>query len=235
MSNTNTDRRAIEAFIIKTVESYWNDHQRAYLLSSLGTLLKREFDDTAIFFPKGVKDFLREWPLVQLVQHPEINEKTGLIPANVPVPKDIPALFIKGKFVSPKELHVSYVQHFWNAFFQPLEKARYVSVAKDGSFDITENEPDSEKQNYEITAADIVPDDPSIPMQDKVSATRDKIKSWLSRNSLDATQFARNISRKGERLPTNNMEMLKQVFSKLSQHDQSRISIPVDIILKLMP
>ncbi|MBF7015656.1 hypothetical protein QUC32_28700 (plasmid) [Novosphingobium resinovorum] len=234
MSENENELKLAEKLIIDAVEEHWNKNQRAFLLSTLGSILKRQFGDTSALFPKGLKDFLREWPVVALVQHPDVQEKTGLIPATVPIPDDISALFAKGHPHLSEPNRVSYVQAFWDAFHTPIEAPRFVSIKTGGFFEIVDGKPDANDVNYEITAADIAPTNFQQPMAEKVAATQEKISAWLARHSLDHSTFARKRSPRDNRIVSSSTDMLKQVFSKLSHHDQARISIPLDIVLKLI-
>jgi hypothetical protein len=237
MPDVEPRQNPVHEFIVRAVQSAWNathdGEHKAMLLSALGSKLKSEFGDYSAEFPKGIKEFLRTWPLVQVVEHPEIKEKIGLVPAGERLPADVTVLFQKaGARHSPTSI-ISYEQAFWNAFFKPIQSTRYVVLQDNGQVEILDDAAQIPDGSYEITKDDVFTPDPATPMEEKVAATREKIDSWLARNSLDRSQFFRKHATKPASSPAR-LDSLKHAFEKISDADRSRVLIPLDILLKII-
>lgn len=237
MLEANQGENPVHDFIVGAVRLAWDDTNdgphKAMLLSALGTKLKNEFGDYSADFPKGIKEFLRTWPLVQMVQHPEINEKIGLIPAGEPLPKDLASLFQRAGERHASTFPISYDQDFWNAFFKPIQSTRHVVIGENGQLQILDDTPHAQGGAYEITKNDIVAPDQAMPMAEKVAATRERINNWLAKNSLDASQFLRKHVARATG-SQDRLISLKHAFEKISDGDRARILIPLDIILKII-
>lgn len=237
MSDANQAANPVYDSIVSAVNSAWNDDSenshKAVLLSSLGKKLKDEFGDYSAHFPKGIKEFLRTWPLVQLVQHPEIKEKIGLIPAGEPLPKDIASLFQKAGERRAPTYPISYDQDFWNAFFKPIRSTRHVVFDEYGRLKVLDDAQCAPSGAYEIEKSDLLPSDQATPVTQKVALTHEQINKWLVKNSLDASQFARkHVTRSAEH--QDRLASLKHAFEKISDADKARILIPLDVILKIL-
>ncbi|MFZ4689066.1 MAG: hypothetical protein ACOYLS_07500 [Polymorphobacter sp.] len=237
MSEAIQGENSVHDFIVGAVQSAWDDSQggphKAMLLSALGTKLKNEFGDYSADFPKGIKEFLRTWPLVQMVQHPDIKEKIGLIPAGEPLPKDLSSLFPKAGERHSSSMPISYDQDFWNAFFKPIQSTRYVVIGDNQPLQILNDAAEAPPGAYEITKSDILTPDQTMPIAEKVVATGERINKWLEKNSLDASQFFRKqVSR--TIFPQDRLTSLKYAFENISDEDRSRVYIPLDIILKII-
>lgn len=238
MPEPGLDENSIHDFIVNAVQTAWEvpngGSHKAMLLSALGMKLKMEFGDYSAKFPKGIKEFLRTWPLVQLVQHPEINEKIGLIPAGESLPQDITTLFQNASESNAANIPISYNQDFWNAFFKPIQLTRHVVINENGQLDILNDAANVPQGAYEISKGDIFSSDHAIPTSEKVSGTHDRINSWLAKNSLEASQFLRKHAASKTYSP-DSLISLKRAFEKISDGDRARILIPLDIVLKMMP
>ena len=70
----------IQNFIVALVKERWDETQKVLLLSDLGFALKKNFGDLKEVMPRGIKEYLREWPIVQKLEYPGISEKILLIP-----------------------------------------------------------------------------------------------------------------------------------------------------------
>lgn len=237
MPDVSQAEESVHAFIVGSVQTAWDGsdeiQHKAMLLSSLGTKLKNAFGEYGTYFPKGLKEFLRTWPLVQLVQHPEIKEKIGLIPAGEPLPRDVATLFEKAGDKHVSKIPISYNQDFWNAFFKPIGSCRYVIVGENGLLQILDDVADVPDGAYEIAKSDIIAPDHATPTTEKIVATRERIDSWISKNSLEASLFFK----KSAPTATNSHDKLihlKRAFDKISDEDRKRVLIPLDIILKII-
>lgn len=236
MSEPTAQEKPIYEFMRKFVQSSWDDpnsYHKAVLLSNLGTKLKNEFGDYNAYFPKGLKDFLRTWPVLQLVQHPNVKEKIGLIPGDATIPENIISLFQGAGEKKPSFNSIIYNQDFWDAFFKPIILNRYVIFEENGRPKILNDVNQPPSGAYQIETSDVVAVDPATPVVERVAATREHLQKWLAKHSLDPEKFLRKNTTKTTELQ-DRLTHLKQAFEKISDEDRARILIPLDIIFKIM-
>lgn len=237
MTEAGENKNPVHEFMVNAVQTAWSDTpdgvRRAMLLSTLGTKLKNEFGDYRAHFPKGIKEFLRTWPLVQMVQHPQIREKIALVPAGEQLPDDVTRLFENVGERRGSSEAVSYDQRFWNAFYKPIRSSRHVAFGADGKVQILEDANALPEVAYEITKDDILSPEQTLSVPEKVEATRDRISNWLQKNSLDRSRFLRMPADRTEN-HRDRLVSLKHAFERISDADRSRISIPLDILLKIL-
>ncbi|MEG3143759.1 hypothetical protein U1839_03755 [Sphingomonas sp. RT2P30] len=237
MPEADQGTNPVHDFIVSAVKTAWDDTQdgshKAMLLSALGTKLKNEFANYSTEFPKGIKEFLRTWPVVQMVQHPEIVEKIGLVPSGELLPDDLASLFQKAGERRSSGSPISYDQDFWNAFFKPIHSTRHVVIGENGQLQILNDVAPAPRGAYEITKNDIVAPDQVMPMSEKVAATRERIDNWLAKNNLGASRFLRKHVARAT-ISHDRIASLKHAFENISDGDRSRITIPLDIILKIL-
>jgi hypothetical protein len=142
--------------------------------------------------PEGLRTFLTAWPTVQIVGHPQIREKIGAVPLSVKVPDDPSGLFSESRVMPMERSHPYYLPEFWQAFYTPLAGRRFVVLPNDQNPNVRiVNRPDGEEEpgGYEILASDVALTPISSPLSEKVQATSQKIKEWLTRNSLSDQLF----------------------------------------------
>lgn len=222
-------------FIENEVKKNWDKNGKAILLSTIGTLIRKNVPDSGTVIKGGIKDYLRQRPIVQQIQYPGIAEKIGLIPLGVALPNDLTVLFQKSPINPTERITPVYQTNFWRAFFQSLASRRFVVVESDGGIKIIEdNEPEQSVVSYEILDSDIVSTPVGSELSDKVQATHEKINAWLARNSLSKEIFIKSSHDLVSIKPEDKIHMLRQVFGGLPIEDQARISIPMDILLKMI-
>jgi hypothetical protein len=123
MNGDISDLDRIRQRIAELVEQNWEATNHPLLLSVLGARLRREFPDSPELLKNSLKSLLTAWPVAQLVTHPTIPEKTGLVPLGVAIPENTAELF------RPKQSHLThpiYFRPFWRAFHTPLIARRFV-------------------------------------------------------------------------------------------------------------
>lgn len=86
---------------------------------------------------------------------------------------------------------------------------------------------------YQIEPQDLTPSMPTSSIADKASATHSVIDTWLEKHSLDPAKFLRARTW-GRDFPVDNrLVQLLNVIEGLSPDDLARISLPLDVLVKL--
>ena len=225
----------IRKLIEELVASHWETTGSVCYLSTMGPRLNAEIPGWRNALPMGLREFLRRNHVVQLVEFPGVAEKIGAVPLSVSLADDVRELFPQ-----PIETGVSrnyrivYVQEFWDAFIRPIEGvSRYVVLDEHGRVTVSDEPPDNENDfAYEITRDDLTADLPDQPIASRVDATRAAIDAWLARQSLEARAFARP---RGQRRPVvgTRLARLIDALDGLQEEDLARVSIPMDVLIKL--
>jgi hypothetical protein len=186
---------------------------------------------------------------LRLIQNPSSPLSWAILPADISPEGDLTKLFsssidrIEG---APAE-HVSAVTHapahfirykrgVWMAFAHPFPfgKRRFVS-SQDylGYVDVSPDQmPPS--QGIEITEADIPQPDLLVP-PDRDAVIIKAINTWAARNAIPIATLVRqpNEMRAVSPLSSTASRGLKLDLSELSNEELKRISIPLDIIVKI--
>ncbi len=225
---------SIKHEIERYVGKHWNSVGTACYLSAIGSYIRQEVPDSRSVLKEGLREFLRQSPVVRVVQYPGISEKIGAIPLTVELPDDIAKLFEE---VEPtvKPIHYPmYRQEFWDAFIRPIIKGRRVVIVSadnlvtvsDGTVDETEG------AAYEISSDDLVG---SIrgSIRDKVLATHEAIESWLTTQKIDRTPFLQTSYQQLDNRAGKRIAQFLKSFDGLSSEDMARIQVPLDILQKL--
>ena len=76
-------------------DNHWYSTQSACYFSSIGVHLSRTAPETRVALTNGLGEFLRQNPVVRVVQYPGVSQKIGAIPLSAPLPEDIKTLFCK--------------------------------------------------------------------------------------------------------------------------------------------
>ena len=233
------EKDEIESKIERTIEEFVGDHwentQSVCYLSSLGIHLNVTVPDNRAVLSKGLREFLRQNPVVQVVQFPGVEQKIGAVPLSVTLPDDIRELFSRQKQTSFPQSRNVYSQDFWDAFIRPIEELpRYVLVDEIKGITIRDGSADGEGGGaYEITPQDLTTRLPDGYVADKVYATQSAIDNWLEKHSLEPSLFLRSRRQKQDVTVDSRLVQLIAAFDGLPHEDLSRIKIPLDILVKL--
>ena len=233
------EKDEIESKIEKTIEEFVGDHwkntQSVCYLSSIGIYLNITLPDSRAVLSKGLREFLRQNPVVQVVQFPGIEQKIGAVPLSVSLPDDIRELFSRQKKMYFAQNRNLYSQDFWNAFIRPIEGLpRYVLVDEIKDITIRDGSADGEGgEAYEITPKDLTTRLPDGSVADKVDATHSAIDNWLEKHSLEPSVFLRPRRQNQDVTVDGRLVRFIAAFDGLPHEDLSRIKIPLDILVKL--
>lgn len=234
------DRESAEQKIRQLIEQYvdehWDKTKSVCYLSSLGIRLNESAPDSRFVLSKGLREFLRENPVVRVVQFPGVTEKVGATPLAAPLPEDVRELFSSNKSAAEWQNRKVYVQTFWEAFVRPIEgESRYVVVDSSGSISVREETPhDDVGSVYEIEEQDLTRNPPQATVAEKVERTHSAIDAWLRKHALDDSAFLRPRGAKRYNSAERRLAVFMGAFESLSPEDLARIQIPLDIVLKLI-
>lgn len=225
----------IEKAIGEFVRDHWENTQSVCYLSSIGVYLNVTLPDSRAVLTRGLREFLRQHPVVQVVQFPGVEQKIGAVPLSMDLPEDIRELFSRHNKVQFGQNRNVYSQEFWNAFIRPIEELpRYVLVDEIKGITIRDGSADGEGGDiYEITPQDLTTRLPDGSVADKVDATHSAIDNWLKKHSLEPSVFLRPRRQKQEVAGDGRLVRFIAAFDGLPHEDLSRIKIPLDILVKL--
>ncbi|GEM_PF-1338357 len=231
---TESEQATID-FIEKFVRDHWEQQKTVCYLSSLGVNLKREVPSSLSVLAEGLTEFLRQNPVVQVVQFPGIYQKIGAVPLSVDLPEDLRELFSKSTQSADAQAKPSYTQEFWDGFIKPIGKEpRFVCVGEGGLISIRDGEKGEETGiYYEIREEDLTKSTGFGSISDRVLATHEAINTWLKKHKLDAKVFAPTTSRKHQLGKYDRLSIFLSAFDGLPAEDLARIEIPLDVLLKL--
>ncbi|TPN25676.1 hypothetical protein FKO01_26935 [Mesorhizobium sp. B2-3-3] len=233
------DIEPILTFIKTAVETHWKNASNPLLLSSLGWSIRQNFENSEKIFENGLKRFLSDHPVAQVVTHPKILQKVGAIPFGVSIPADPSALFGEDnrakKPPSERKPRV-YAQEFWNSFIYEFQDKRFIIIdSASGNWHVSDHDAISGTQKaYEIKRSDILSLPRETPMSVKVPAVHSAIADWLTRNELSRELFENRVSHEISKRVDTVRTTLESAFSRLDSVDLSRISIPLDLVQKML-
>ena len=228
--------RAILQLIEQFVDEHWSKTKTVCYLSSLGIRLNEATPESRLVLSKGLREFLRENPVVRVVQFPSIAEKVGAIPLAAPVPEDVRELFSSKRSATEWQDRKVYIQEFWKAFIRPIEgEFRYVVVYESGNISVREEAPNGDiGKAYKIEKQDLTSSTPWATVVEKVDGTHSAIDAWLKKNSLDYGIFLRPRGSRRHSSTDRKLVEFLSAFEDLSPEDLARVNVPLDIIVKLL-
>lgn len=235
MATQEEAEKATSTCIEEYVQMHWDDQETVCYFSALGVKVKHDVPESLQVLAIGLHNFLRQNPIVQVIQYPGIDQKIGAVPLSVTLPQDLTKLFEKKRPVYSSTSRAYYDQEFWDAFIKPIEKtSRYVCIDQDGGVTISDDEiTGSEVQCYEVFQQDLTDNSAIGPISERVASTHGAINSWLEKHSLDRESFApRKKIKLGTAANPRLVEFLS-AFDGISHEDLTRIEIPLDILVKL--
>jgi len=242
------EREQIRRWIEERVAQHWEATGHALLLSKLGGPIKREFPNSSTIMEVKFSDFVRSCPGVRIVEHPLIREKIGAVPLGAKTPHNAAELFVdagpdSGSSSSSSAPGPYFSPNFWKAFHTPMNGRRFV-IPPDESHPlrIVDREPAEGEHGYEVLESDLTLLPTEVPLTEKVRSVAAKIRAWLARYDLSDQPFrdrigTRTISREiqspAEMIAKSKLS-LSEALANLHPSEQARISVPLDIVLKML-
>lgn len=187
---------------------------------------------------------------LRLIQNPALPLSWGILPADVSPEGDLTKLFSKsvdhteqvffGDLSAPASAQANAPMHFvrfkkgiWTAFAHPFPwgRRRFVSSPDFlGYVDVDRDEmPPS--QGIEITEADVPQPDLLVPPNRDAEIIK-AINAWASKNAIPIALIRQEGPRPALAV-TSGSQRLKLDLSDLSDDELKRISIPLDLIVKI--
>jgi len=233
MTSQKSVEDSIRDTLINLVENNWNQTEQFILMSKIGVLLKRAVPSYQDHIKDGIKEYLRLNPIVKVVSHPNIPEKIGLAPLSANLSGNVEEYFNKKN--SPKTYNNPiYQQVFWDAFINKIPDRRFIYIDTSGDVvSIDSHSEPNDTQSYEILKSDLSIEDKFDDGSDKIERLHSKISDWLTRNKLTAQPFLKQ-KKYVPTINSKNLFLIRDLIQTLSTEEQSRIYIPLDILIKLI-
>ena len=226
----------IKQLVEEFVQENWSNTQTVCYLSSIGIYLNRTAPDSRQFLSRGLREFLRQNHVVQVVQYPGVEQKIGAVPLSVPLPDDVTELFSSNKSTLGLRSRNVYLRDFWEAFVRPIEGApRHILIDEANGIAVLDGSVnDDTSRAYEVLKEDVTPSLPDGSIAEKVSATHLAIETWLNKHSLKPELFVRPKVRRAAVTTGSRLEKLLSAFDGLPSDDLARVNVPLDILVKLI-
>ncbi|WP_123834194.1 hypothetical protein [Methylobacterium currus] len=220
--------------IVAAAQSEWN-HRRALNLAKIPNIIARHgLDYKPLLSGRGLREVLSitGGQELKLVNHPKEPLVWGVLPASVDISGlDLASLF--DKEVTQNGKVPRFKRAFWTAFIKQMQDGERRFITNDGSFINLQTNNIPELSWIEVLPSDLVETD-LLSSDDYDRAVLNKIKEWCARNSVEIERYFMQQSSKVESHRETKIEFAKIDFSSLSEADLARISIPLDIVMKLM-
>lgn len=213
--------------IIELVHDCWDDHHKPLLLSRLGNRDRGEIARLVRQHSSNLQSYLHSYlsDNVKVVQHSVRPELVGAVPSHAELSaKDDVDSALETTVNESTATATRYHPAFWAAFRIPLDESnnRYMSTRTPIRFhDAPGDRPDGFIQiasNYVVG-----PDAEYADVQQKVQ-------EWLAENKLQPTLYASMVKASGSE---KSVDLLDRLLHALDPSDLERITMPLDIVLKL--
>lgn len=241
MTEPNTEHLSnFKQFIANSVTQHWQKNQSAFMLSTLGVLLRENsFDISTITAGKRLADFVEEQlPELKVVKFSESAQKIGVVPANVVFDDNYDKFFIKvEKPIRNAKKPPDIPNVLWFAFTRPLASdfSRYVfSKPKLSYKDV------AEQQESKIVDGSKVDKDLIHPEFESDARVRNQliknIRGWMEVNNLIIPLSIPGLDKKETKIfPVKSTDsLLHKIISSLSNDELSRTTLPLDVVARLL-
>jgi hypothetical protein len=232
------EQGALNKEIVEGVKNWWEKEKRPILLSQLGALSGGDVARSARKFSLSLSHYIETQlcERITLLRHSIRPVIVGAVPsliangiANV---DEILEQSVGRKTTTAGAHAVRFLPAFWFAFRKPLEEGKRRYLRTDGSrlefLDLGEMETQLDG-DVEIES-DFIAKTRETPYTE----THEKIQQWADKNGASFLHYTQpqftNLARKDE---IGRKNLLAMLFTSLAEKDLSRISVPLDIALKL--
>ena len=219
----------LDSRIVDLVQKCWEEHRMPLLLSRLGggddgrigRLAKQEAGSLGAYLRHRLA------ARVRVIHHSANPTVAGAIPADAEIPEnaDFDMLLdqTRGRAV---EATPRYHPALWSAFRKPLDESsrRYMSVQPPPRFQDASSE-DRPDGFAEITREYIV----GLDVEER--EVHQRIQDWLAANEFDSESFLLKSKATATHLPSD--DLLGRLLLALEPDELKRISMPLDVVLKL--
>ena len=213
---------------VRSVEDFWNEHERPLLLSALGSLEGRRISQNAKLHAGGLRPFLETFigDRLLVVQHSRNRTIVGVVPIDERTQEieDWDPLLEK---TSAKPSLLRLHPAFWAAFSKPIDGSleRYLQISDSVRF-IDVRSDDAPQDGIHIERQHIA------GPEARPEEIYENAMQWITKNKLDVSNFLHKPSSTGgNRLPSN--DLLGRLILALDSQELQRTSIPMDVVAKL--
>ncbi|MEJ8307993.1 hypothetical protein [Agrobacterium larrymoorei] len=233
----------LAAFVEERCSRHWNNTRQALLLTTLGTEALASMDDkTLLKRLGGIKSFIdNNVKSLRVITHKSSVGKHGVVPADADIPENTDFLFTanSGPLNHQSSVQLSYHPGLWKAFKNPVKPgcARVWSFSTPHSYtDIPMGQPIPEK-SIEIPERFVIGiDGPLGPVN--AATLRDNIRKFIAERDLEESSLIskptpRSDGSEASLESTGQSVDFATALARLSKLDQSRISIPLDIVMEM--
>ena len=219
----------LDSRIVDLVRECWEEHRMPLLLSRLGSGDDGRIGRLAKQEAGSLGAYLRHQLAVRVrvIHHSANPTVAGAIPADAEIPENADFNMLldqtRGRAV---EATPRYHPALWSAFRKPLDESsrRYMSIQPPPRFQ--DASPEDRPDGFvEITRKYIVGPD----VEEK--EVHQRIQDWLAANGLDSESFLLRSKATVVRLPSD--DLLGRLLLALEPDQLKRISMPLDVVLKL--
>ena len=224
---TSTQLSDLNDRIIELVQNCWDEHHKPLLLSRLGNLDRGEIARLVRQYSSNLRSYLHSHlaDSIQVVQHSTRPELVAAVPSHAALDAtdDIDTVLEKTLNESIATA-TRYHPAFWAAFRIPLDESnnRFMSTRRPVRFhDSPGDRPDGFIQ--------IAPNYVAGPDADYADVQK-KVQEWLADNELQPTPYLSAVRSSGSE---QSVDLLDRLLHALDPSDLERITMPLDIVLKL--
>lgn len=218
-------------YIEKVVRKYWENSRKPLLLSALGMKIRMDNVAPNEMIRGKLRQLVEKSPALRIVKHSAQDQKIGVIPADIALPENPDELFESVSTSSFPRI----LPEFWRAFYSPLAGRRFVVIGDDEKISVVDSisEP-AAATFFEIRQEDLVAAD--TPQSERAQATVTAIKKWVANKNLklNAFSFENRKPPESRRLTSEATVDLARAIEALSDSDLSKISVPLDVVKKMI-
>ena len=213
---------------VRSVDEFWNEHERPLLLSALGSLEGGRISEHAKLHAGGLRPFLENVisDRLRVVQHSRNRTIVGVVPINERTREIVDwDPLLERTSAKPSLLRLN--PALWAAFSKPIDSSlvRYLQVSDFVRF-VDVRSDDAPLDGFHIERKHI-----GGP-EARPEEIYEKAMQWIRENKLDVSDFLHKpSSATGNRLPSN--DLLGRLILALDSQELQRTSIPMDIVAKL--
>ena len=213
--------------IIELVQNCWEEHHKPLLLSRLGNRDRGEIARLVRQHSSNLRSYLHSQLAhsIRVVQHSTRSELVGAVPSHAELDAtDDDDTALEKTLNESIDSATRYHPAFWAAFRIPLDEStnRYMSTRKPINF---HDSPGARPDGFIRITSNYVagPDADNTDVQKKVQ-------EWLDDNKLQPTPYLSTVRSSGSEQPG---DLLDRLLHALDPSDLKRITMPLDIVLKL--
>ena len=214
--------------LVTTVTDRWNNDHQAFFVAQVKPFLAKHGIDIAVLFEgQQVRQYLEnKVPALKLIQHEREPTNWAIVPADAAVIPPYSQYFTSKRNKPRAKIDFPYQNALKVAFTRPIGagQRRWVFTAPARFLDLPATE--MPVGAFEVTSANV---------EEQADETRsaELIENWISQNGLDSDQY-RFSKFSSLTKPKAHRSALHQLLALLPAEDLDRVSLPLDVVRKLL-